>query len=65
MQSFRASFYKDLPNSDGQVFRCLERQFEFTADNIAKALALAEEKLAGSGIEVDAVEVTPILQAAA
>jgi hypothetical protein len=58
VQKFRASFYKDLQNSDGQVFRCLERQFDFTAENIAKALRIAEETLAISDIEIDAVEVS-------
>jgi hypothetical protein len=61
MQTFRASFYKDLPNSEGHVFRCLERQFDITAKDIVKALSATEEKLAFSGIEVDAVEVAPVL----
>jgi len=61
MQMYRASFYKDLSNSDGKVFRCLERQYDLIAENIAKALTLTEEKLAISGVEVDAVEIAPIL----
>ena len=61
MQMFRASFYKDLPNSEGHLFRCLERQFDFGAEDIAKALSVAEEKLASSDIEIDAVEVAPVI----
>ena len=62
MQTFRASFYKDLPNSQGHVFRCLERQFDFSAEDIAKALSLAGQQLAISDIEIDAVEVAPIVR---
>jgi len=62
MQMFRASFYKDLPNSEGHVFRCLQRQFDFSVESITDALRFAEDKLATSNIEVDAVELVPILQ---
>jgi hypothetical protein len=62
MQTFRATFYKDLSNSDGHLFRCLERQFDLTAEDIGKAISLTAEKLAKSDIEVDAVEVVPILE---
>jgi len=62
MQMFRASFYKDLPNSEGHMFRCLQRQFDFPAENLTSALSLTEDRLNTVDIECDAVEVVPILQ---
>ena len=62
MQMFRASFYKDLTNSDGHMFRCLQKQFDFPADDVATALSLTEDKLNACDIVFDAVEVVPILQ---
>ena len=60
MPMFRASFYKDLPNSEGHIFRCRQRQFDFAAENVTNALSLAEDKLSTLDIEIDSIEVVPV-----
>ena len=32
MNNYRVSFYKDLCNSDGHSFKCLQRQIEVQSD---------------------------------
>jgi hypothetical protein len=42
MNNYRVSFYKDLCNSDGHSFKCLQRQIEVQSDGPSQALVLAE-----------------------
>ena len=42
MNSYRLSFYKDLLNSDGHRFKCVQRQIDVQSDGPSHALVLAE-----------------------
>ena len=59
MQMFRAYFYKDLLNSEGKVFRCLERQCDLSAavrKSGAKSLSEIADALNERGIRRYQVE---------
>ena len=42
MNSYRVSFYKNICNSDGHSFKCLQRQIEVQSVGPSQALQLAE-----------------------
>ena len=42
MNSYRVSFYKNLCNSDGHSFKCLQRQVDVQSTGSSEALILAE-----------------------
>lgn len=57
MNSFRVSFYKDLLNSDGHCFKCLQRQVDVQSDGPSQALLLAERLVDNARLNADCVEV--------
>jgi hypothetical protein len=58
MNNYRVSFYKDLCNSDGHSFKCLQRQIEVQSTGHSQALALAERLVDNERLNADCVEVT-------
>lgn len=57
MNHFRVSFYKDLLNSDGHSFKCLQRQIDVESDGPSQALILAERLVDNDRLNADCVEV--------
>ena len=57
MNSYRVSFYKDLLNSSGHSFKCLQRQIDVQSDGPSQALVLAQQLTHSESLEVDCVEV--------
>ena len=57
MNSYRVSFYKDLLNSDGHSFKCLQRQVDVQSDGPSQALVLAEQLVDNERLNADCVEV--------
>ena len=57
MNSYRVSFYKDLCNSDGHRFKCLQRQIEVQSIGPSQALVLAERLVDNERLNADCVEV--------
>ena len=58
MNNFRVSFYKELCNSDGHSFKCLQRQIDVQSDGPSQALVLAERLVDNERLNADCVEVT-------
>ena len=58
MNNYRVSFYKDLCNSDGHSFKCLQRQIEVQSDGPSQALVLAERLVDNERLNANCVEVT-------
>lgn len=57
MNNYRVSFYKDLCNSDGHSFKCLQRQVDVQSDGPSQALVLAERLVDNERLNADCVEV--------
>ena len=57
MNLYRVSFYKDLLNSDGHSFKCLQRQVDIDSDGPSQALVLAERLVDNERLNADCVEV--------
>ena len=57
MNNYRVSFYKDLCNSDGHSFKCLQRQIDVQSDGPSQALVLAERLVDNERLNADCVEV--------
>ena len=57
MTLYRVFFYKDLLNSDGHSFKCLQRQVDVQSDGPSKALVLAERLVDNERLNADCVEV--------
>ena len=57
MNNYRVSFYKDLLNSDGHSFKCLQRQVDVQSDGPSQAVALAERLVDNGRLNADCVEV--------
>ena len=57
MNNYRVSFYKDLLNSDGHSFKCLQRQVDVRSDGPSQAVALAERLIDNGRLNADCVEV--------
>jgi hypothetical protein len=57
MNSYRVSFYKDLCNSDGHSFKCLQRQIDVQSEGPSQALTLAERLVDNERLNADCVEV--------
>ena len=57
MTNYRVSFYKDLLNSDGHSFKCLQRQVDVQSDGLSQAVALAERLVDNGRLNADCVEV--------
>jgi hypothetical protein len=58
MNNYRVSFYKDICNSDGHSFKCLQRQIEVQSVGPSQALVLAERLVDNERLNADCVEVT-------
>jgi hypothetical protein len=57
MNNYRVLFYKDLLNSDGHSFKCLQRQVDVESDGPSEALVLAERMVDNAQLNADCVEV--------
>ncbi len=57
MNSYRVSFYKDLLNSDGHRFKCLQREVDVESDGPSQALLSAERLVDNERLNADCVEV--------
>ena len=57
MNNYRVSFYKDLCNSDGHSFKCLQRQIDVQSIGPSQALVLAERLVDNERLNADCVEV--------
>jgi hypothetical protein len=57
MNNYRVSFYKDLLNSDGHSFKCLQRQVDVQSDGPSEALVMAERLVDNERLNADCVEV--------
>lgn len=57
MNHYRVSFYKDLLNSDGHSFKCLQRQVDVESDDPSQAVLLAERLADNERLNADCVEV--------
>lgn len=57
MHNYRISFYKDLLNSTGHSFKCLQRQIDVESDDPSQALVLAEQQIGDQRLNIDCVEV--------
>jgi hypothetical protein len=57
MNTYRISFYKDLLNSDGHRFKCLQRQIDVQSSGPSEALVAAEQVIDNARLNADCVEV--------
>lgn len=57
MNKYRVSFYRDILNSNGHSFKCLQRQIDVRADSPSQALVLAQQLTESEHLEADCVEV--------
>ena len=57
MNTYRVSFYKDLCNSDGHSFKCLQRRIDVQTDNPSQAQVLAGQLVDNERLNADCVEV--------
>ena len=57
MNSYRVSFYKDLCNSDGHSFKCLQRQIDVQSDEPSQAIVLAARLVDNERLNASCVEV--------
>ena len=57
MNNYRVSFYKDLLNSDGHSFKCLQRQVDVQSDGPSQAMVLAERLVDNERLNAVCVEV--------
>lgn len=60
MTNYRVSFYKDLLNSDGHSFKCLQQQVDVQSDSPSQAMVLAEQLVDNERLNADCVEVTHV-----
>ena len=58
MNNYRVSFYKDLCNSDGHSFKCLQRRIDVQTDNPSQAQVLAGQFVDNERLNADCVEVS-------
>ncbi|WP_291845877.1 hypothetical protein [Bradyrhizobium sp.] len=57
MNNYRVSFYKEILNSDGHRFKCLQRQVDVQSDGLSQALVAAERLVDNERLNADCVEV--------
>ena len=57
MNNYRVSFYKDLLNSDGHSFKCLQRQVDVQSEGPSQAMVLAERLIDNARLHADCIEV--------
>jgi hypothetical protein len=58
MNTYRVSFYKDLCNSDGHNFKCLQRRVDVQSDDPSQAQVLAARLVDNERLNADCVEVS-------
>ena len=58
MNTYRVFFYKDLCNSDGHSFKCLQRRVEVQSDDPSQAQVLAARLVDNERLNADCVEVS-------
>ncbi len=58
MNTYRVSFYKDLCNSDGHSFKCLQRRVDVQTDDPSQAETLAGQLVDNERLNADCVEVS-------
>lgn len=58
MNTYRVSFYKDLCNSDGHSFKCLQRRVDVQTDNPSQAQVLAGQLVDNERLNADCIEVS-------
>jgi hypothetical protein len=57
MNNYRVSFYKDLLNSDGHSFKCLQRQVDVLSESPSQAMLAAERLADNKRLNADCIEV--------
>jgi len=57
MTLYRVSFYKDLLNSDGHCFKCLQRQVDVESEGPSQAMVVAERLVDNERLNADCIEV--------
>jgi hypothetical protein len=57
MTLYRVSFYKDLLNSDGHSFKCLQRQVDIESEGPSQALVASERLVDNERLNADCIEV--------
>jgi len=57
MTLYRVSFYKDLLNSDGHSFKCLQRQVDVESEGPSQAMVAAERLVDNERLNADCIEV--------
>lgn len=57
MTFYRVSFYKDLLNSDGHSFKCLQRQVDVESEGLSQAMVVAERLVDNERLNADCIEV--------
>ena len=58
MNTYRVFFYKDLCNSDGHSFKCLQRRVDVQSDDPSQAQVLAARLVDNERLNADCVEVS-------
>ena len=57
MNTYRVFFYKDLCNSDGHSFKCLQRRVDVQSDDPSQAQVLAGRLVDNERLNANCVEV--------
>ena len=57
MNTYRVSFYKDLCNSVGHSFKCLQRRVDVQSDDPSHARVLAEQLVDNERLNANCIEV--------
>jgi hypothetical protein len=57
MPLYRVAFYKDLLNSDGHGFKCLQRQVDVESESPSQAMVVAEQLVNNERLNADCIEV--------
>jgi len=57
MNTYRVFFYKDLCNSDGHSFKCLQSRVDIQSDDPSQAQVLAGQLVDNERLNADCVEV--------
>jgi hypothetical protein len=61
MSNYRVFFYKDLLNSDGHSFKCLQRQVDVQSDDPSQAKVLAGRLVDNDWLNADCIEVMHLM----
>ena len=61
MSNYRVFFYKDLLNSAGHSFKCLQRQVDVQSDDPSQAKVLAGRLVDNDWLNADCIEVMSLM----